>query len=90
MFRRIGSPDNGRCKEYGAVLFLILNFKNEISFLLQSLVLAELSLDKLHNFHDWNYQYAKADGNQVFFQAYAGKLECVCKYLNFANESSSN
>ena len=44
-----------------------------------ALVLACLSLDKLHNFHDWNYQYAKADGNQVFFQAYAGKLECVCE-----------
>lgn len=67
MFRRIGSPDNGRCKEYGAVLFLIINFKNEIPFLLQSLVLAELSLNKLYKFYDRNYQYAKSDGNQVFF-----------------------
>ena len=66
MFRRIGSPDNGRCKEYGAVLFLILNFKNEIPFLLQNLIFAKLSLEELHNFYNWNYQNTKADSNEVF------------------------
>lgn len=53
------------------------------------LVLSELSLEELHDFHNRNYQNTKADGNKVLGQVYMGKPEGICKERNLTNQCGS-